>query len=687
VVEVSALDQLDYYLTSLDELGGILIDADQSASVGKGVLRLTLGTILASKGAIFLYHHKNDELSILASQGLKKRKPFSSPKKLTDQSVKHRYGHIDLERPPTWITGELKKCILESGAKIMVPLFHKDRLLGLLCVGKKFMGEAYTNAEIKILEIVANHLTKALYNYELIQSVDEKGKQLNLKLLELETLFDISVAISSVLDVDELGEEILWRSVGILNASKGMMLMPKENSPILEPNSSFNWEETTVLISKKLTIFKKIEDLKSGVILAPGDKNSLQKKLGEDHIIIAPLQAKGTVLGYMLLCNKETRHGVEAFTKMDLDLLSALCNQAAVALDNARLFRDIKEAKQFNESILGSIATGVITLDPLGEIDSINQAGIKILKTKMDEIVGNHYMYMFEKDADIIGLIQKVEIENTIHSEINMSFLTVSKDAVVNVSAAPRIDIGGNIKGLVIAIEDITDVSKVKNTFKRYVSKQVVDELLDDDSKLNLGGEKREVTILFSDIRGFTSMSEKMSPENVVSSLNEYFSDMIDIVFKYNGTLDKIIGDELMIVYGAPISAENDTERAVTTAVEMQKQITRLNKIRKKRKDPPITVGIGINRGVVVSGNVGSRDMMDYTVIGDTVNLGARLCSAAGPGEILVSSSAWKETRKLYSYKELEPIKVKGKKNKVSVYRIEYESKKLVLKGQNPTKK
>jgi adenylate cyclase len=681
VVEVSALDQLDYYLTSLDELGGILIDADQSASVGKGVLRLTLGTILASKGAIFLYHHKNDELSILASQGLKKRKPFSSPKKLTDQSVKHRYGHIDLERPPTWITGELKKCILESGAKIMVPLFHKDRLLGLLCVGKKFMGEAYTNAEIKILEIVANHLTKALYNYELIQSVDEKGKQLNLKLLELETLFDISVAISSVLDVDELGEEILWRSVGILNASKGMMLMPKENSPILEPNSSFNWEETTVLISKKLTIFKKIEDLKSGVILAPGDKNSLQKKLGEDHIIIAPLQAKGTVLGYMLLCNKETRHGVEAFTKMDLDLLSALCNQAAVALDNARLFRDIKEAKQFNESILGSIATGVITLDPLGEIDSINQAGIKILKTNMDEIVGNHYMYMFEKDADIIGLIQKVEIENTIHSEINMSFLTVSKDAVVNVSAAPRIDIGGNIKGLVIAIEDITDVSKVKNTFKRYVSKQVVDELLDDDSKLNLGGEKREVTILFSDIRGFTSMSEKMSPENVVSSLNEYFSDMIDIVFKYNGTLDKIIGDELMIVYGAPISAENDTERAVTTAVEMQKQITRLNKIRKKRKDPPITVGIGINRGVVVSGNVGSRDMMDYTVIGDTVNLGARLCSAAGPGEILVSSSAWKETRKLYSYKELEPIKVKGKKNKVSVYRIEYESKKLVLKG------
>ena len=105
-----------------------------------------------------------------------------------------------------------------------------------------------------------------------------------------------------------------------------------------------------------------------------------------------------------------------------------------------------------------------------------------------------------------------------------------------------------------------------------------MDELLDDDAKLNLGGEKREVTILFTDIRGFTSMSEKMKPERVVSTLNEYFSQMIDIVFKYNGTLDKIIGDELMIVYGAPTAAEDDTERAVITAVEMQDQIKILNK-------------------------------------------------------------------------------------------------------------
>ena len=162
-------------------------------------------------------------------------------------------------------------------------------------------------------------------------------------------------------------------------------------------------------------------------------------------------------------------------------------------------------------------------------------------------------MYLFEKDEDLIEIITTSEIENETKSELNMPLNTVSEDTIINVSISPRLDPTGNKQGSVLAIEDISDVSKVKNTFKRYVSKQVVDELLGDDGKLNLGGEQREVTILFTDIRGFTSMSEKMEPERVVTTLNEYFSDMIDIVFKHNGTLDKIIGDELMVLYGAPI--------------------------------------------------------------------------------------------------------------------------------------
>ena len=531
------------------------------------------------------------------------------------------------------------------------------------------MSESYSNSDFKILEIISNHLTKALFNYELIDMVERKKNELNMKLLELETLFDISVAISSVLD-DDLGNEILWRSVGILNASKGIIFLKNDSSPILQPHVNFNWEIDFPLISQNLVILKNVIENRKGKILTIKDNFPIQKKLNEKNLIITPILTKNKLIGFMILGNKETRSGTEPFSSLDLDLLSSLSNQAAVAMENAKLFKDITKEKQFNESILGSIATGVITLDKLGEVDSINSAGLKIIEMQKEEVIGNHYHYLFEKDEEILSLINSSENEGIINSEINLPFYTVSKETVINISIAPRVGPKKNAEGLVIAIEDISDVSKVKNTFKRYVSKQVVDEILDNQSNLNLGGEEREATVLFTDIRGFTSMSEKMDPKTVVSTLNEYFSEMIDIVFKYNGTLDKIIGDELMIVYGAPLSSEDDTTRALKTAIEMQACIKKMNVKRKKKKEAEILVGAGINRGNVVSGNIGSREMMDYTVIGDTVNLGSRLCSVANPGEILVSNSVFEVSKCDFAFKKLNPINVKGKKNKVNVYLV-----------------
>ena len=662
-------DQLEYYLSSLNELGEVLIDADRVESVGTGILRLTLGTIMASKGAIFLYN-KKEEVVLLAGRGFDIKTPLAPTTAEIKKFKEHSHSHLILPKSEKQVSGKTKKLLVKNKTKIIIPLFHKDTFLGILCVGQKFMDQKYSTVDIKVLEIVGSHLTKALFNYQLIEEVEAKKTEINLKLLELETLFDISVAISSVLDVGELCDEVLWRSVGILNASKGVVLLVSGESPILNPVVNFNWEKDIPLLSKKLTAFKNIDKNKKGLVFSEKEKSPLQKKLNENNLIISPISAKNKTLGYVLLCNKETRKGIEPFNSLDLDLLTALSNQAAVAMENARLFKDITKEKQFNESILGSIATGVITLDPLGEVDSINAAGLKILKTKKEEVLGNHYMYLFEKDNDLVEMITMSEMENETKTELNMPLNAVSEETIINISISPRLDPEGNKQGSVVAIEDISDVSKVKNTFKRYVSKQVVDELLGDEGKLNLGGEQREVTILFTDIRGFTSMSEKMEPERVVTTLNEYFSDMIDIVFKHNGTLDKIIGDELMVLYGAPIKGEKDTQRAVETAVEMQRKINELNKERDKRNEPPILVGAGINKGLVVSGNIGSRDLMDYTVIGDTVNVASRLCAAAGPGEIMVSDSVYKTTKKSFSYEKLNPIKVKGKEKKIPVFLI-----------------
>ena len=662
------LDQLDYYLSSINELGEVLIDAEKIHKIGSGILRLTLGTIMASKGAIVVLK-KEKNTHFLATQGFSKEIELSLLFK--DLNKNKNQTPLDIDNKETSINKETKEELKNQKIKILIPLFHKQDLLGVFCIGNKFMNQSFTGLDIKIMSIISSHLTKALYNHLLIKELDEKKREINLKLLELETLFDISVAISSVLNIEELSEDVLWRSVGILNASKGMLLIQNKDSPILEPISTFNWDEEKNLVSKKLKIFKIINEKKKGLFLTEKDKTTIQKKLNENNLIITPLQVKTKTLGYMVLCNKETRKGVEEFNDLDLDLLTALSNQAAVAMENATLFKDITKEKNFNESILSSIATGVITINVLGEIDSINSAGLKILKKEKEEIIGNHYLYLFEKDEEVVELIVKSETQNKKVSTVNIPFLSVSEETKINFSVSPRVDKDEKIKGLVLAIEDITDVSKIKKTFKRYVSKQVVDELLDDDAKLNLGGEKREVTVLFSDIRGFTSMSEKMEPEKVVSTLNDYFSLMIDIVFKNNGTLDKIIGDELMIVFGAPTSSPDDTERAVQTAIEMQSKIETFNKQRNINKEVPIKVGIGINKGLVVSGNIGSRDLMDYTVIGDTVNLGARLCSAAGPDEIITSSSVWFETKNIFKYKKLKPIKVKGKKEEIPVYKIQ----------------
>ena len=669
-------EKLDYYLSSLDELGETLINHDQTKEVGMAVLRLILGTVMAPKGALLLYNDKSQILFPLAINGLKNIKKINYPMSFVKKMQHFSGSHLSSKSLKGLLSKNLKTVFDSLKGEIIVPLFYRKDFFGIIIISKKFMNIAYNDTDLKVLEIISNHLTNSIFNQQLLENVELKKNELNLKLLELEALFDISLAISSVLNESELREEILWRSVGVLNVSKGMIILENENSPILEIKTSFNWNVEDVLLSKTLKIFKEINDQKKGIIISLDKKSILQKKLSEDNIIIAPLLAKERCLGYMILANKETRAGSEPFISSDLDLLTAFSNQASVALDNAKLFKDIRKEKQFNESILNSIATGLLTLDSLGEIDSVNPSGQNILGMDESEIIGNHYMYLFEKDPTILELIQTTEIENSIQSEQNIPFTTVSQESVVNISVSPRIGNDMVITGTVIAIEDITQQNKIKNTFKRYVSKQIVEKLLDSKEGLNLGGELRNVTILFTDIRGFTSMSENMKPEEVVSTLNDYFTEMIDIVFKYNGTLDKIVGDELMIVYGAPIGAADDTKRALDTAIEMMVRLKSFNKKRKIKKLHPIEIGVGINHGPVISGNIGSREMMDYTVIGDTVNLAARLCSHSPPGNIIVSPSVFRKTSKFYQYEKLEPIEVKGKKKKIQIQKVLWKKNK-----------
>ncbi len=210
----------------------------------------------------------------------------------------------------------------------------------------------------------------------------------------------------------------------------------------------------------------------------------------------------------------------------------------------------------------------------------------------------------------------------------------------------------------------------VLSNFQRYFAPNLAAQIAQQEGAVQLGGQKRPVVIFFSDIRGFTSMSETMGPDDIATLLTEYFTEMVEIVFEHGGTLDKFMGDAIMALWGAPIAHEDDAQRAIACAVDQLVALEKLNAKWKEQGRQELGIGIGINFGEVFAGNIGSDRRLEYTVIGDAVNTASRLCSSAGPNEILISEPFFQQLKQPPEVETLEPIQMKGKAKKIPVYRV-----------------
>jgi adenylate cyclase len=213
-----------------------------------------------------------------------------------------------------------------------------------------------------------------------------------------------------------------------------------------------------------------------------------------------------------------------------------------------------------------------------------------------------------------------------------------------------------------------------RQALERYLAPAVAEKVIADPTAIQLGGENMTITILFSDIRGFTRMSEHMEPHAVVELLNEYFSEMTDLIDESGGTLDKYLGDGIMALYGAPLATPDNALRATKTAMEMQRALVELNRNWETKGQQPLRMGVGLNTGTVTAGNIGSSKRYDYTAIGDAVNLASRLCSNAAPGQILVSESTFLELNGKIPARRLEPIRVKGKETPVELHEVLWQN-------------
>lgn len=385
-------------------------------------------------------------------------------------------------------------------------------------------------------------------------------------------------------------------------------------------------------------------------------------------ILCNPIRNKaGGHIGVTQVLNK--RGG--AFTAKDEARLRAFSAQIAVSLENAKLFDEVLNIKNYNESILKSTSNGIITLDADNRIVTANDASLKLLAARQDALVGVLAPYAFTGvNRWIAESLQKTRMSGETAIAVDAEIARFDLQPIsVNLTTTPLIDNENQRIGSMLVLEDISNEKRVRSTMARYMSKEVADQLLAAGED-ELGGKDQRVSILFSDVRGFTTISEALGARETVSMLNEYFTEMVDIIFENGGILDKYIGDAIMALFGAPFAAPEDADNALTVANQMMVELAALNARRVVEGKRPIDIGVGLSTGDVVVGNIGSVRRMEYTVIGDSVNLASRLEGANKyyGSKILLSEFTVADLRRPALLREIDLMRVKGKDRPVAVY-------------------
>ena len=386
------------------------------------------------------------------------------------------------------------------------------------------------------------------------------------------------------------------------------------------------------------------------------------------NILCMPIANKaGVRIGVTEVLNKR---GDAPFSARDEARLGAFTAQIAVLLENAQLFDEVLSVKNYNENILRSTSNGMITLDTEGRVVTANEAAMSILKGSGEEVVGVPAERLFAgENGWVMGSIGRMEQTGQRDISIDARLQFGSAAVSVNMTAQPLFGPDGASIGSMLVFEDITAETRIRSTMARYMSTEVVEQVL-AGGESELGGKAQNVTILFSDVRNFTGMSEALGARETVSLLNEYFAEMVEIVTRHGGILDKYIGDAIMALFGAPFNKPDDADHAVAVANGMLVTLKELNNRRRGQGKQPIDIGVGMATGEVVVGNIGSPTRMEYTAIGDSVNLASRLEGANKyyHTKVLLDETTAKSLKIERCLREIDLLRVKGKDRPVAVF-------------------
>ena len=498
---------------------------------------------------------------------------------------------------------------------------------------------------------------------------------------QLLAICSVSQAVNSTLDLTEVLNMVMDTIIRVTGAERGFVMLLDNETGELAFRTARNMDQETILgqsFEISLSIVNRVASEALPVVTTNAQSDprfSMQESVlnySLRSILCAPLLVKDQVIG-VIYADSRIKAGL--FSERDLDVLVTFANQVATAIDNARLFESVSAAKNLMDNIFASIPSGVITTDIAGKITSVNRAAENILGISARNCIGVPYNRALAPlwSTPLSGLMGEViahekkfigfEIQPQLHKRgtVNLS-----------VSLSPLKSASDGYQGVAMVFDDLTETKRleaVRDMFRRYVSPAVVDRLPADPAELRLGGNRQEISVLFADLRGFTSLSESMAPEELVVILNQYLSMAAECILTVEGTLDKFVGDAVMAVFNAPLPQPNHVLNAVNAAVAIQKTIERFHETC-GADIPRLQYGIAINVGEAVVGNVGTASQMNYTAIGDVVNLAGRLQEVAAGGQILLSESAYNRISEHVEVKALERVQVKGRKSKEQVYQL-----------------
>jgi len=369
-----------------------------------------------------------------------------------------------------------------------------------------------------------------------------------------------------------------------------------------------------------------------------------------------------------------------SFNRSDMEFMQAFNIQAGVALQNAKLFAEVKQQEQRQKDMLHALTNGVISTDKKGHIVATNPSAKKLLGVSDGELAEGQSLREliklgkgdFAKWFDLALSPRSEQDRQQYYPDQVLSALEGEAQSInLSINSMTDATDPNKVNGALVVMEDISSAKQIKDLMYRYMTPEVAEALL-ASGDTGMGGKRKNVSVLFSDIRSYTTLTEKLQAEEVVVMLNNYFEVMVDVVFKYGGTLDKYIGDALMAVFGSPAPLENHAWCAMQTAVEMRDKLAEFNQQRIANGELPIGIGMGIHSDEVISGNIGSSKRMELTSIGDGVNLASRLESASKQygTDLIISDNTYKEYKDRLYVRELDFITVKGKSEPVIVYEL-----------------